>query len=54
MEDKPFSIYFFVNVDEEGINIETGEKINAMKPIYHKGIYKKIFKMSKIQYNDSY
>ena len=54
MEDMPFSIYFFVNVDEESIDIETGEEIDKKKPIYQKGIYKKIYKMSKNQYNYSY
>ena len=46
MKDKPFSIYFSVNVEKEGIEIETGEEIDKKKPIYQKGIYKKIFKMS--------
>ena len=46
MKDKPFSIYFSVNVEKEGIEIETGEEIDKKKPEYQKGIYKKIFKMS--------
>jgi hypothetical protein len=52
MKDKPFSIYFSVNVEKEGIEIETGEEIDKKKPIYQKGIYKKIFKMSKNEQND--
>jgi len=51
MEDKPFSIYFSVNVEKEGIDIETGEEIDKKKPTYQKGIYKKIFKMSKNEQN---
>ena len=47
MKDKPFSIYFSVNIEKEGITIETGEEINLKKPTYEEGIYKKIFKMSK-------
>jgi len=53
MKDKPFSIYFSVNVEKEGIGIETGEEIDIKKPIYQKGIYKKIFKMSKNKQNDT-
>ena len=47
MKDKPFSIYFSVNIEKEGIDIETGKEIDERKPTYQKGIYKKIFKMSK-------
>ena len=47
MKDKPFSIYFSVNIEKEGIEIETGTEIDNKKPIYQNGIYKKIFKMSK-------
>lgn len=53
MKDKPFSIYFSVNVEKEGIEIETGEEIDKKKPTYQKGIYKKIFKMSKNEQNDT-
>lgn len=53
MKDKPFSIYFSVNVDKEGIEIETGEEIDKIKPTYQKGIYKKIFKMSINEQNDT-
>ena len=47
MNDKPFSIYFSVNIEKEGIEIETGTEIDNRKPTYKNGIYKKIFKMSK-------
>ena len=53
MKDKAFSIYFSVNVEKEGIEIETGEEMDAKKPIYQKGIYKKVFKMSKSEQNDT-
>lgn len=47
IKDKPFSIYFSVNIEKEGIEIETGEEIDNRKPTYQNGIYKKIFKMTK-------
>jgi hypothetical protein len=53
MKDKPFSIYFSVNVEKEGIEIETGEEIDKKKPTYQKGIYKKIFKMTKNEQYDT-
>ena len=52
MKDKPFSIYFSVNIEKEGIEIETGTEIDNRKPIYQNGIYKKIFKMSKSEKNE--
>ena len=51
MKDKPFSIYFSVNIDKEGIHIET--ELDNKKHTYQNGIYKKIFKMSKIEENSS-
>ena len=47
IKDKPFSINFSVNIEKEGIEIETGEEIDNRKPTYQNGIYKKIFKMTK-------
>ena len=47
MKDKPFSIYFSVNIEKESIEIETGKEIDERKPTYINGIYKKIFKMYK-------
>ena len=52
MKDKPFSIYFSVNIEKEGIEIETGTEIDNRKPKYQNGIYKKIFKMSKSEKNE--
>lgn len=52
MKDKPFSIYFSVNVEKEGIEIVTGEEIDKEKHTYQKGIYKKVFKMKKSEQND--
>jgi HSP20 family molecular chaperone IbpA len=48
LEDKPFSLDFSINLEKD-IDIETVKEINLEKPKYEDGIYKKIFKMKKIQ-----
>ena len=46
-KDKPFSIYFSVNTEEENFKIDTSEKINKIKPTYENGIYRKVFPIIK-------
>ena len=44
-EDKPYSIFFSINVEKEGIQIISND--NPRYDIFENGIYKKIFKMIK-------
>ena len=46
--DKPFSINFFVNIENEVISIDISEEIIQKKPAYKNGIYRKEFPMKKI------
>ena len=46
-KDKPFSIYFSVNTEEENFKIDTSEKINKINPTYENGIYRKVFPIIK-------
>lgn len=48
LKNKPFSINFSINIGKQNITMEAKKDINLSKPIYEKGIYKKIFKMKKI------
>ena len=48
-KDKPFSIYFSVNIEKECIQIDTSDKINEIKPTYEDGVYRKAFPISKYE-----
>ena len=51
-EDKPFYIYFSVNIGKENIIIDTSPEINNKKPTHENGIYKKKFPIKREEATD--